>query len=155
MTEVKMNRDLHIMKQSDSNFLLGPSKLFQPIMSEIILFEIKSHLKEWTKYIGKDMSVNLSTERFLLPPWLLCTYHSQARSWYLSDFKLIFFSLMSLDNNVYKIWWYKKVHNHKISIQIDISYITLFEFITLLRVNYTLPIDKVKTCCIYLINSEM
>lgn len=47
------------------------------------------------------MRMNLSNKRFPLHPWKLCTYHSQTRPQYLSDLKLIFCSLMTLEN-IYK-----------------------------------------------------
>lgn len=63
---------------------------------------------------------------------------------------------MSLDNNVYEIEISKKEFTISKTYKI-ISYIiiTLFEFMTLLRVNYVLPIDKMSTCYIHLINSDI
>ena len=52
---------------------------------------------------------------------------------------------MTMENNIYKIQKPKKMHNFKKSIKkLTILYMTFFAFITLLRVNYALPIDQGK-----------
>lgn len=103
--------------------------------------------------------MNLSNEKFPLHSLVImhiCTYHSQARSWCISGCKLIFFSSVSLDNNIYIIEKSKKSSQFQKFKKI-ISYIIYnpLESMALLRVNYDSPIEKLNICYINLINSEI